>query len=297
MVHYNSGSTRWDPVGINYGPRGSCVPIDGVNLPPVFGAGLPRKASTSNTERYFVTGNERTPFHYYQKRPNGKESAYQLEGDDKFFFLIELMNMNTEDKLVYITMKYDILDGPLPQGWDNVKTVFLDANECGSSEIKSPKDMMGNYKTKFTVTSEPWTPSLEGEIVDSIGHLHDGGVKIDMDSGEGMLCASEALYGKQGFKEEYISMAKSMKGMGAMAGMGDGKLDEHGDSVALNHIAEMKGCGRNDMGVKHMKKSQRWVTTGTYDYDLRTPEKDDGHFSEVMAISMILVAAPSHPRP
>jgi hypothetical protein len=35
------------------------------------------------------------------------------------------MNMNMEDKVVYLTMTYDILDGPLPTGWKEVKAVWF----------------------------------------------------------------------------------------------------------------------------------------------------------------------------
>jgi hypothetical protein len=59
MVHFNSGPNRWDPVGIK---EASCLPHEGVNT--MGGSKLQRGTiSAKNTERYFVTGNERTPLH------------------------------------------------------------------------------------------------------------------------------------------------------------------------------------------------------------------------------------------
>lgn len=272
MVHFNTGPGRWDPVGIK---ESSCLPHEGVNT--MGGASLGRGTiSAKNTERYFVTGNERTPFHFYQAGEGGKGSAYHLNAQDKFFWLIELMNMNMQDSTVYITMTYDILEGALPQGWSDVKTVFLDANSCKSSEVPSPKG-----KTQFNIQSKPWKPNVEGRIIDSIGHLHDGGVQIDiLASGAKDLCKSNAVYSS---KPEYVYRDTGM----AM----------HGDKVAKDHISAMQGCGPKDVKVQKMSKDQSWQTKGFYDYNRRTANLEAGSPSEVMAIAIVLVAAPSGVKP
>lgn len=77
--------------------------------------------------------------------------------------------MNMDDKVVYLTMTYDILDGPLPKGWRDIKTVWFDANQCGTSEVNPPQQ-----SGKFTVTSSSWTPNFDGEVLGMGGHLHDG---------------------------------------------------------------------------------------------------------------------------
>lgn len=79
------------------------------------------------------------------------------------------MNMNMEDKLVYLTMTYDIKDGPLAPGWDQVKTFWLDANSCGTSEVPAPQQ-----NGSFVIESKPWKPNFEGRVLSSTGHLHDG---------------------------------------------------------------------------------------------------------------------------
>jgi len=271
MVHFNTGPRRWDPVA--YG-EGSCLPHEGVNT--MGGAALGRGTiSARNTERYFVTGNERTPFNFYQPGAGGQGgSAYRLDAGDRFFYLVELMNMNMQDATVYITMTYDITDGPLPQGWQDVKTVFLDANSCKSSEVPSPKG-----KTQFTVQSKPWRPNVEGRIIDSIGHLHDGGIQIDiMASDSTALCKSQTLYSH---RPEYVYRDTGM----AM----------HGDKVAKDHISAMAGCGPKNVSIQKMSKDQSWFTRGTYDYSKRTANLEAGSPSEVMAIAIVLVTVPPGP--
>lgn len=63
------------------------------------------------------------------------------------------MNMNMEDKTVFVTMTYDIIDGALPAGWKDVKVVWFDANQCGTSEVNPPKQsgqfLINRYVKKF----------------------------------------------------------------------------------------------------------------------------------------------------
>jgi hypothetical protein len=181
------------------------------------------------------------------------------------------MNMNMQDATVYITMTYDVVDGPLPQGWQDVKSAFLDANSCKSSEVPSPKG-----KTQFTIQSKPWRPNVEGRIIDSIGHLHDGGIQIDiMAGGTNALCKSKAVYSD---KPQYVYRDTGM----AM----------HGDKVAKDHISNMAGCGPKDVQIPKMSKDQSWLTRGSYDYSKRAANLEAGSPSEVMAIAIVLVAVP-----
>jgi hypothetical protein len=267
MVHFNTGPRRWDAVAYN---EISCLPHEGINT--MGGASLGRGSiSARNTERNFVTGNERTPFNYYKPSPGGGGSAYHLDQADKFFYLAELMNMNMQDTAVYITMTYDYTDGPLPKNWQDVKTVFLDANSCKSSEVPSPKG-----KQQFTIQSKPWKPNFEGRIIDSIGHLHDGGIEIGIMSGGGnALCKSQAVYSA---KPEYVYRERTMV--------------MHGDKVARDHISTMPGCGPQNIQVPRLNKTQSWVAKGSYDYTKRAANLEAGSPSEVMAIAIVLVAVP-----
>jgi hypothetical protein len=145
------------------------------------------------------------------------------------------MNMNMKDFLVYITMTYDIVEGPLPQGWKDVKTVFLDANSCKSSEFASPKG-----ETQFTISSKAWKPNIEGSIIDTMGHLHDGGTVIDiLASDRSPLCKSTAIYYD---KPEYVCR--------------DTGKEMHVDKIAKDHISNMEGCGPKNIHVTRMSRDQ-----------------------------------------
>jgi hypothetical protein len=160
MVHFTAGPTRWDPVCYNK-----------LSLPHVAVAQNP-----STAERYFTSGNERSVFDFnVGGKDLSKGSGYYLTPQDKFYYLIDLMNMNGEDKEVYMTMTYDYLDGELPAGWEQTKTVWLDVASCMTSEVGAPQQT-----GSFEIKSRPWTPNFEGRIIDAIGHLHDG--KLDMPS-------------------------------------------------------------------------------------------------------------------
>ncbi|KAF2669805.1 hypothetical protein BT63DRAFT_453988 [Microthyrium microscopicum] len=255
MVHFNTGARRWDPVGRDWT---ICLPHLG------FGS------SPSRSERYFVTGNERTPFHYYRE---ADKTAYHLDPADKFTYLVELMNMNMAPQTVYVTMTYDIIEGALPTGWKEIKTVFLDADSCRTSEVRPPKE-----KGSFDISSKPWKPSVEGKIIDAIGHLHDGGVGLDIKATtSGPFCSFDAKYSE---KPEYVFRGMDMKG----------------DKTAKDHISSMAGCSTpQDYKVPMMSKSQSWTIKGSYDYDKKEGNLEGGKQSEVMAIAILLVAVPPGP--
>jgi hypothetical protein len=154
MVHLTSGPTRWDPVC--YGRLS-----------------LPHAAifhTAGNSERYFSSGNERSMMDF---NPGGKDlsygTGYYLTAADSFYYLVDLMNMNMDDRDVYVTMTYDYLPGEIPPNWEQIKTVWLDVSSCILSEVK-PHSETGAYQ----IGSEPWTPNLEGRVIGMLGHLHDG---------------------------------------------------------------------------------------------------------------------------
>jgi hypothetical protein len=125
MVQFNQGPGRWDAVAANWDSskkwnanagrsESNCLSIIGC-LPffqPILAKKLSKAEGSYQSERYFVSGNERSVFNYYKSDPeNGiPGTGYQLKSTDSFAYLLELMNMNEQDEVVYLTMTYDILD-------------------------------------------------------------------------------------------------------------------------------------------------------------------------------------------
>ncbi|KAF2419607.1 hypothetical protein EJ08DRAFT_706428 [Tothia fuscella] len=258
MVHFNKGPTRWDPTGKDR----FCIPF------------LPVFLSPKTSERFYTAGNERTLMDY---NPQGKEgdlttgSGYYLRKEDKFAFLVELMNMNMVDTVVYITMVYDFLPGPLPEGWTEAKTVWLDANQCGTSEVWPPQE-----KGTFTIDTQPWKPNFEGKLLWSIVHQHDGGMDVEVRNTNNTVCKGVAKYSET---PAYIYRGSSMGG----------------DKVAKDHISSMPGCGAEGSAGLEVKRDQVWSLKGKYDYDQREGNLENGRQAEIMVLGLLLVSVPPGP--
>jgi hypothetical protein len=218
----------------------------------------------SNTERIFASGNERTLIDY---NPGPTGSGYHLNANDKFAYLVDLMNMNMDERVVYVTMTYDYVEGPLPQGWSDVKMVWLDAFQCGTSEVAPPKQT-----GSFTISSRPWTPNIEGTLLGAMGHVHDGGVLVTISAIPGQaMCKQEVKYGESpAFKFTGTAMVN--------------------DKPAVDHISSMGTCKVDS--AKEMKKTQSWVVDGHYDFDKAAGNIENGKQSNVMSIALVLVAVP-----
>lgn len=185
-------------------------------------------------------------------------TGYHLFKDDRIKYIVDLMNMNMEDKLVYITMTYDILDGPLPEKWEQVKTIWLDVNNCMTGEVHAPQQ-----NGSFTIKSKSWKPNFEGRILSSTGHLHDGGIATDtMYEEDKSLCHEKARY----------SETPKFRFSGSQ--MGD-------DIVAVDHISSMSKC---NPATTRLEKSQKWSVVGHYDYDQRAGNIDRGEQGEVCQV-------------
>lgn len=247
MVHFNKGPTRWDATGLGR----VCLPF------------IPVRSNPTTAERFYTAGNERTPFDY---NPGGTSlssgSGYHLFPQDKFSFLVELMNMHMQDQLVYVTMLYDYLDQALPAGWSDVKGVWLDANQCGTSEVR-PRSETGAY----TIESKPWAPNFEGKVLSAMGHVHDGGIAIDIRATvDKSLCTATSRYSET---PEYKYSGTSMGG----------------DKVAVDHISSMPGCTSQEIKVRELRRGQAWTVKGEYDYAKRDGNLENGRQAEVRTSS------------
>jgi hypothetical protein len=269
MVHLTIGAGRQDPTCFG---RASLPHVD-------------VGASPANSERYFSSGNERTHV-AIDKLGTATKYGYHLRPQDKFAFIVDLMNMNSmsiiyrilpsnllivcavEDKTVYLTMTYDLVDGPLPAGWKDVKVVWFDANQCGTSEVNPPQQ-----SGKFVISSGTWKPNFEGEILGVGGHLHDGGQVVNIQAGNVVTCASTAKYAET---SEY--KFGGMK-MGAAGG------------VATDHISSMNTCYFEEMKVRTLAPDQVWQIKAHYDYDKSEGNKNErGRQESIMAIALMYVA-------
>ena len=87
MIQFNVGPGRNDP---------TCAHRD-VSLPHAVAGTTPR-----NSERIFTSGNKRTRL--ILPEMGVMDAGYKLKPTDTFTFVVEFMNENPQDKIVYLTM-------------------------------------------------------------------------------------------------------------------------------------------------------------------------------------------------
>lgn len=133
MLHHSvtvlTGPGRSDP---------TCSQFE-VSIPHV---GINTTAHVS--ERIFASGNERVPVIFADM--GAKDSGYKLRAEDRMGTLIDLANMNADDKIIYYTMTWDYVPGHTLK--NDVGMAWNDIRNCGSSEANPPKK-----KSKRTFTS------------------------------------------------------------------------------------------------------------------------------------------------
>jgi hypothetical protein len=103
--------------------------------------------------------------------------------------IIDLMNMNPTSQPVWMTLYYDYVDG-IPSDFDEVKPVWFDAAQCGTSERGG-----GSAGSAFEIGASPWMANFEGDILGVGGHIHDGGTQLDVVVDGKVMCTSYPTYG------------------------------------------------------------------------------------------------------
>lgn len=261
----------WIQAGLQY-LDGSYANADtGMWLHHVVMANVMQRSSTCplySPDRFFASGNERTPANICVNGTN--EAGYYLSSDAELLIAPELMNETPDSRPVVVTITYEYIPS-FPRHFSNVTPVWLDiTGVCGGSDYPVPNDT-----TTFSPVSPPWIANVTGKITYVAGHIHDGGLDVEIQKNGVTICDSVATYGAT---PGYVEMNSSMVVMpmnGSMYGQ---------DTV---HISNMSAC--HDIG--HMKKGEQWGVKANYDLMQHAPMLDmDGSPSPVMGISLLYVA-------
>jgi hypothetical protein len=181
-------------------------------------------------ERFFASGNERTPF----LLPRG--FGYDVNAGDHWRLITHLMNMSDETKDLYIKVNFAYVDGT--SDLQAVKPFWLDINNCGNSEYETPAGQHTEDRD-FTVT-----PEMAGRVVAIGGHLHDHGTHImatDTTSGQ-ELCDAVA-----GFDNDPSYMGH-IDTVGGCLGRSIGTLNA-GDDLRLSSSYDAPEALDNVMGI------------------------------------------------
>lgn len=117
----------------------------------------------SSSERIFSSGNERTTTFFNPPWAGTDKLGYPIYPADRFGLIVDLMNMNNAAKEVYLTIYYDYIEGH-PAEFEEVKPVWMDAAQCGTSEVSGR-----TAGAKFDFKSPAWVSNFEGEIMGAGG--------------------------------------------------------------------------------------------------------------------------------
>jgi hypothetical protein len=140
-------------------------------------------------DRFFASGNERTPVDLTVA--GTVKAGYEVRDGDVIAMGGELMNMQSEEREVRLTMVFEFIP-TVPKKFKKVKGYWLDVGGCGSSDVEAKEDQAFEY-------SSPKFRSEElGSVVFTASHLHDGGTHAEIRKQGKVVCDSEAAYGKEG---------------------------------------------------------------------------------------------------
>jgi hypothetical protein len=159
--------------------------------------------SRSPGERFFASGNERTPV----SMPAGY--GYRIGSSDQLFGVVELMNHHMVQQTFYLEVTWTFTTSTLTP----VRPVWLDIDQCGDSEYAIPAGVSD--------THWDWTVNVPGRVVFAAGHQHDDGVRVEATRGATSICDSVAGYGTDPAYLHHISAMSTCSGNLATLSQGE----------------------------------------------------------------------------
>jgi hypothetical protein len=189
----------------------------------------------SRIERIFEAGNEKGEALFTQPGSSVK-TGYHMRATDMYILNTEMMNMDNREKWLWLTITYDYLDADYSE-FKESKVLWLSIGppRCGG-KVDNPfgvSNLTLKQQPKALVLAEhsiPWVAPLDGWILATNGHMHDGGISTEVYKNKDNICTSIPTYSKTG-----------QSGMG---GMGGGLRKRQNQQASNNgeHIASQTPC-------------------------------------------------------
>jgi hypothetical protein len=136
-----------------------------------------------------------------------------------------------------------------PAHFEEIKPVWLDAAQCGTSEVSGR-----SAGSKFDFASPAWTSNFEGDIMGAGGHLHDGGTHLDIKVDNKVICSSIPTYGSDAHAKFRANVAKSGGIAPANPKVAEGSHASMPEMKGMSsqHIITMSICADNTSGLKDL---------------------------------------------
>ena len=191
------------------------------------------------------------------------EMGFYLGKEDTITLELMLKNELNIPKDLVFSIEWEFVPGR-PAGWGNVRGLWMDIAPCSAmmSDISPPAG-----KSQFTLSGPAWTSSVDGRLLNTVGHMHDGGVEVQILSKDQRICSSKASYDGT---PQYIPSSQALA-LGA---------------VKMSHISSYSPC----IAIGELKKGDALSLTASYDFNKWRPGLNKiGAQSHVMGIAMVFV--------
>lgn len=227
-------------------------------------------------QRWFASGNERlaVPFSLDGKVPSG----YYIGPSDVMVMETELMNQAMYDQTVMVTITFEWIPGKQEDFFD-VIPIWMDIGGCvyaSDMPVKNPP--LYSDENVFSWSSPTYTSQFSGAFLGMSGHLHDGGVNVEIYKDlTRQLCNVVALYGQD---PAYIDAPGTSMTM-PMSPMFN----------PMAHISNMSYCYAL-IDDPLISNGSLISITANYNFTEHMPMLTlDGDYDDIMGISIIYVAA------
>jgi hypothetical protein len=190
------------------------------------------------------------------------EMGFYLGDSDSMNLELMLKNEINTPKDVVFNIEWEFVPGKQP-GWGEVHGIWMDAAPCSAmmSDIDPPSE-----KTQFTLTGPSWTSTIDGKLLNTVGHMHDGGLEVQILRNKAAVCTSKASYDAAG----YVPSEKTIK---------DG-------ATKMSHISSYSPC----IAIGEIKKGDQLTLSASYDFNkYKAALNKVGKVSHVMGVAMVFV--------
>ena len=180
------------------------------------------------------------------------------------------MNETEDPRDAVVTVTYEYIPTS-PQSFTQVTPIWLDINSNCSSDSEEP----AFNNTAFNYTMLPrWKADFNGQVTCIVGHLHDGGVHLDVLKNGNTVCDCVTAYGQTpGYVESGSMMNMNMSmNMGMM------------DTVHISSLTTCLNDGSSNIG-------DEWGVQAFYNTSEYAPMLDtDGSLAPIMGIALVYIS-------
>ncbi|KAF2401734.1 hypothetical protein EJ06DRAFT_357379 [Trichodelitschia bisporula] len=132
---------------------------------------------------------------FYFTDPAGKLNSGYLTGDEKERYLMngEVVNYRNERIEVYPTVEIEYMPS-IPKGCMESTIMLFSVTGC-TAQNPTLELLPGPGVKAWNITSDPFPLPEEGLILNALGHIHDGGTRVESFLNGKPVCDSKAIYG------------------------------------------------------------------------------------------------------